>query len=154
MKPGNHVLVSIPRGKPVENTLIHVEAEARKLGGQCDDIYFTELNITGSWAYAKQAGGYHYVSQSVARETEKWMALGLVEVKVVHGRTETGTLYLNFYVKHLGRAGYAVGGLLGEDDHDAESTPPAECVQHMSLGKVRAQGRSSSAASVAAGTFA
>jgi len=154
MSEGKHMLVSIPRGERAENALLSVEAEARKLGGQCDDMYFTEINITGSWAYEKQDGGYHYVSHSVARESGEWISLGMVELKVVNGRTETGTQYLNFFIKHLGRAGLAVGGLLGEDDHEAVSTPPTACVQHLSLGKERPLGRASSASSIAAGTLA
>lgn len=56
MKPGKHTLIQIPRSERAENTLLRVDALARKLGGQCDEIYFTDLNITGSWADAKQAG--------------------------------------------------------------------------------------------------
>ena len=46
-----------------------------------------------------------------------------------------GVTYLNFYVKHLGRAGFAVGGLLGEDDHGEAATPSAGCRKTMSLAK-------------------
>ncbi|CAK0897416.1 unnamed protein product [Prorocentrum cordatum] len=53
--------------------------------------------------------------------------------QVVHGRTREGARYLNFYVKHLGRAGFAVGGLLGEDDHTDAETPTQACSQHLSL---------------------
>ena len=59
-------------------------------------------------------------------------------MKVVHAHTATGTKYLNVYVKHLGRAGFVVGGLLGEDDHEAVSTPPAGCKKTLSLGNSRA----------------
>lgn len=153
MKPGKHVMVNIPRWERAENSLLRVEAEARKLGGHCSDMYFTELNITGSWAYEKRVGGYHFRSQRAAHEPEKWFALGKVELKVVHGRTGSQTQYLNFYVKHLGRAGFAVGGLLGEDDHEAVSTPPAACAKRMSLSILRARGRGSAAASGAVATF-
>merc|ERR1719382_515753 len=133
MRAGKHVLISIPRGQSAENVLLRVLADARQLGGQCADMYFQELNVTGSWAEAKQAGGYHYsVSQSYAKDS-KWASFGKVELKVVHGRTESGLLYLNVYVKHLGRAGFAVGGLLGEDDHEDVITPLAACAQRMSL---------------------
>ena len=46
-----------------------------------------------------------------------------------------GVTYLNFYVKHLDRAGFAVGGLLGEDDHGEAATPSAGCRKTMSLAK-------------------
>ena len=117
MLPGGHVLINIPRSGPAENALLHVQAKASRLGGQCGDTYFTEVNVTGSWAFAKQAGGFKYVSQGVPRGIAGWIALGAVELKVVSARTASGIQYLNVYVKHLGRAGFAVGGLLGEDDH-------------------------------------
>merc|ERR1719382_532484 len=55
MKPGKHVLINIPRGVSAEKALFRVQADARRLGGQCADMYFQELNITGSWAEAKHA---------------------------------------------------------------------------------------------------
>jgi len=133
MKEGKHVLIDIPRGVSAENALLRVQADARRLGGHCADMYFQEVNVTGSWAQAKQAGGYHYsVSQNVG-ETREWTAFGKVELKVVHGRTRLGLKYLNLYVKHLKRAGFAVGGLLGEDDHGDVSQVPAACHQTMAL---------------------
>jgi len=85
-------------------------------------------------------------------ETGRWIALGAVELKVVHARTASGIQYMNFYIKHLGRAGHAVGGLLGEDDHEIESTPQAACVKHMTLEKVHSSRHSSvSEASIALG---
>jgi hypothetical protein len=156
MKEGKHVLISIPRGESAELTLLRVQADARRLGGQCTDMYFQELNVTGSWAEAKHTDGYHYdVSQS-AVETPQWVEFGKVELKVVHGRTDSGLRYLNLYAKHLGRAGFAVGGLLGDDDHEDVSTPGAECMHHVSLQKIREHmySRVSSAASIAEGTIA
>merc|ERR1740121_2726440 len=123
---GNHVLVSIPRGERAENALLRVEAEAQKLGGYCADIYFTSLNITGSWAYAKREGERMYVAQSTVHEKAEWVAIGKVELKVVHAHTAGG-------IRHLGRAGLAVGGLLGEDDHGDVSVPSAECVSRLNL---------------------
>jgi len=133
MKPGRYVLINIPRGGDVDNTLLRVEADARRLGGHCADMYFQELNITGSWAYAKQAGWLLYQANGVAQEPPKWVTFGTVEMKVSHGRTPRGVRYLNFYVKHLRKAGYAIGGLLGEDDHEDVSVRPAECARHATL---------------------
>ena len=133
MKAGKHVLINIPRGMSAENALLRVQADARRLGGQCADMYFQQVNVTGSWAEAKQVGGLHYsVSQHDAKAPE-WVAFGKVELKVVHGRTDSGLLYLNLYVKHLGRAGFAVGGLLGEDDHEDVSAAPESCSQRLAL---------------------
>jgi len=136
MKPGRHVLIQIPRWEPAQNTLLRVDAMARRLGGQCSDMYFQRLNITGAWAEAKQPGGYHYDSHSVPIDSPEWIHFEKIELKVVQGRTDRDIQYLNFYVKHLGfaqRAGFAVGGLLGEDDHTYAETPPPACEQRLSL---------------------
>jgi len=133
MKPGKHVLINIPRGVSAEKSLLRVQADARQLGGQCADMYFQELNVTGSWAEAKQVGGYLYSVSQRDVETPEWVAFGKVGLKVVHGRTDSGLSYLNVYVKHLGRAGYPVGGLLGEDDHEDVVTPLEECAKRLSL---------------------
>ncbi|CAK0816735.1 unnamed protein product, partial [Prorocentrum cordatum] len=155
MQAGKHVLINIPRGVSAEDALLRVQADARRLGGSCSDMYFQELNITGSWAEAKQVGGYHYGVRQSVRTSPQWVAIGRVELKVVHGRTESGTLYLNVFVKHLGRSGFAVGGLLGEDDHKDAMTPPASCTKHIPLLEAVASGQvPSSESSVAAATFA
>jgi len=86
-----------------------------------------------------------------------WLAFGpwfrKVELKVIHGRTDSGLRYLNVYVKHLGQAGFAVGGLLGEDDHTDVMIPPASCTHRTSL-EVQTSGQTrSSALSVAMAAF-
>ena len=86
---------------------------------------------------AKLAGGLRFQAPGVADESPNWMTFGKVQVKVAHGHTRQGTQYLNFYVKHLGHAGFAVGGLLGEDDHKDVMIPPASCAHHTSLSKVK-----------------
>ncbi|CAK0808112.1 unnamed protein product [Prorocentrum cordatum] len=133
MKAGKHVLINIPRGMSAENALLRVQADARRLGGQCADMYFQQVNVTGSWAEVKQARGYHYSVSERDIEAPKWVAFGKVELKVVHGRTGSGLLYLNLYVKHLGRVGFPVGGLLGEDDHEDASAAPDSCAQRLAL---------------------
>jgi len=133
MKPGNHVLINIPRGDPAEHALLRVQADARQVGGSCSDMYFQEVNITGTWAEAKQAGGYQHVASNVAGKTAGWIAFGKVDLKVVQGQTQSGVEYLNVYVKHLGQAGYSVGGLLGEDDHQGVTVPPASCHHRTAL---------------------
>jgi hypothetical protein len=130
VQAGRHVLVHIPMGASSEGTLLRVEAEAQRLGEQCADMYFQELNLTGRWAEAVQAGGLRFRAKEAVAKDPKWIKFGRVDVKVAHGHTQQGTRYLNVYVKHLNRAGFAVGGLLGEDDHRHEATPPADCVHH------------------------
>ena len=132
MQPGKHVLLHIPRGATADMTLLHVVAEARQMGGQCADIYFQELNITGAWAELQQTGGFRFRAQDVGFEGMR-MSFGKLDLKVVHGRTSQGARYINVYIQHLGRVGLAVGGLLGEDDHWAEEIPPQGCGQRATL---------------------
>jgi len=134
MMPGRHVLINIPRGAPVENALLQVEAEARQMGGKCADMYFQELNITGSWVEAtKKSGGLHFKADDVDGGKMDWAVFGKLTLKVVHGRTQQGIQYLNLYVKHIDRTGLAVGGLLGEDDHSQVMISPKDCAQTLSL---------------------
>merc|ERR1719291_242046 len=78
MRPGKQVLIHIPLGQRVENALLRVVADARRLGAQCADMYFQELNITGAWADAKQAGGYIYSVHEPVITTTEWVAFGKV----------------------------------------------------------------------------
>jgi hypothetical protein len=138
-RPGNHVLIQIPRGAHADETLLRVGAEARKLGAQCGDMYFQKVNISGMWAEAKHSGGYCHSVFAPAIDAPEWVTFGRVALKIVHGRTENGINYLNVYAKHLGQSGYPVGGLLGEDDHADVSVLPEGCSQHINL---RARGPS------------
>jgi len=133
MQPGRHVLINIPRGMSAEGALLRVQTDARRLGGHCADMYFQHVNVTGKWAEANQVGGYEYSVSQKSIETPQWVAFGPVQLKVVHGHTDAGLVYLNVYVKHLRRAGLAVGGLLGEDDHQDVSTPPHACATRTQL---------------------
>jgi hypothetical protein len=135
MKPGRHVLINIPRGERAEKALLRVQADAQREGGQCTDMYFQEVNITGAWADAdaKKTGGLRYSAQHAGGKRSRWMRFGPVQLKVAHGHTQQGIKYLNLYVKGLGRSGFAVGGLLGEDDHSKVEIPEAECVHRMTL---------------------
>ncbi|CAK0877921.1 unnamed protein product [Prorocentrum cordatum] len=133
MKPGKHVLIRIPRRPRAGNVLLRVDALVRRLGGNCADMYFQELNISGSWVPGGQTAGLHFRAHGAPREHARWLKLGMIEAKVAHGRTLQGQHYLNFYVKHLGRAGLPIGGLLGEDDHTEESVPSEACAHRLSL---------------------
>jgi len=135
MKPGKHVLINIPRGQVAENSLLRVQAYARRLGG-CADLYFQELNVTGSWAEFQETGGYHYTVSDPAPKNSEWLAFERIELKVVHAKTKRGLKYLNFFVKHLSRTGFEVGGLLGEDDHTQVTIPSAECTRRVALMEV------------------
>ncbi|CAK0877983.1 unnamed protein product, partial [Prorocentrum cordatum] len=153
MKPGKHILINIPRGRH-KNALLRVQADARKLGGQCADMYFQELNITGQWVEAKGTSGLRFQSDDVYDEQPKWLKFGTVQVKVAHGHTQDGAKYLNFYVKHLGHSGLAVGGLLGEDDHSDAAMSSDGCAHHISLLELPSKSaQSTSVFSVAEASF-
>ena len=107
MKPGTHVLINIPRGMSADSAMLRVQADAVRLGIACGDIYFQVLNVTGSWAEAKQAGGYHYnVSQSDATSSE-WVAFGPVALKVVIGHADRDVQYTAACGKSCHRANLA-----------------------------------------------
>jgi hypothetical protein len=139
MQAGKHVLLLVPRGADSNGALLRVEAEARRVGLSCADMYFTEVNVTGAWAEARRSGGAHYHAEDAAGEGDDatWNRFGKVDLKVAHGRTKKGVRYLNFYVRHLKHAGLAIGGLLGEDDHEAAATPNQECRKVLALSKRR-----------------
>jgi len=132
-RQGKAVLINVPRGKPAEDALLVVVADVRRLGGHCADMYFQRLNITGAWADETHAGGLTFDVQTALETRADWAKFGPLELKVVHGHTEKGIPYLNFFVKHLHAAGFAVGGLLGEDDHSEVAMPEHECQKSVAL---------------------
>jgi hypothetical protein len=133
MRPGRHTLLEIPRRAAAGSELLLIEAEARHDGSACADVYFQELNITGEWSEAKSKGGLRFHAHDAASIGSEWMSFGRISLKVAHGHTQQGTRYLNLYVKHLSKAGFAIGGLLGEDDHEMAATPLTSCQQRLSL---------------------
>jgi len=138
MRPGKAVLIQIPRGNFADDSLLTVEADAHRLGGSCADIYFVTVNVTGAWADKVRAGGFTFTAAEARDETSQmrsWTKFGPLDLKVAHGYTKEGIQYLNFHVKHLGRAGAAVGGLLGEDDHTEASEPEEKCRKTMTVMK-------------------
>mmetsp|Transcript_24931 Transcript_24931/g.65119 ORF Transcript_24931/g.65119 Transcript_24931/m.65119 type:complete len:205 (+) Transcript_24931:1-615(+) len=135
MKPGAHVLLLVPfKARPL-TTLLRVDADARQVGGACADTYFMSVNITGKWAEAivhnQKLGSGHGLTFSAGTGAShtgtEWMSFGTIALKVVHGRTDEGIAYLNFFARNLRGAGYPIGGLLGEDDHSEATTPRREC---------------------------
>merc|ERR1712190_331870 len=131
MTPGNHIMIVIPR-RNINHALLRVEAESRRLGGKCSEMYIQEVNVSGVWAEAKNSGGFYFVVSDNNPHYTKWMDFGGVKLKIVRGRTQEGFVYLNMYVKNLGRVGRSVGGLLGQDDH-TEASIPTGCPNHIAL---------------------
>ena len=97
-------------------------------------MYFQELNLTGEWINAERRGGLNFRSDILrGKRDSKWLHLGEVRMKIVHGLTIKGTRYLNFYVKGLSTLRFSIGGLLGEDDHTKEAKRPKSCGHRVAL---------------------
>ena len=99
---------------------------------------FLTLNITGAWADKVQPGGLRFDASGARDEKPKWVKFGPVGLKIGYGHTEKGIQYLNIFVKHLGRAGFPVGGLLGEDDHSEVATPEQACFKLVAMSESKA----------------
>ncbi|CAK0910974.1 unnamed protein product, partial [Prorocentrum cordatum] len=134
MKSGVHVLLHVPFKARPSQVLLLVQADAQRVGGACADTYFMSVNMTGKWVASRVhalglvGGGLSFSAGTGAVHTgSKWMSFGKVSLKVVHGRTKTGVAYLNFFARNLRHAGYVVGGLLGEDDHEEAATVSNAC---------------------------
>mmetsp|Transcript_76954 Transcript_76954/g.218079 ORF Transcript_76954/g.218079 Transcript_76954/m.218079 type:complete len:363 (+) Transcript_76954:99-1187(+) len=129
-QPGIHVLLQVPRRAKPQDSLLRVEADARRMGAACADLYFRVLNITGSWS--NQTAGFQYFADKEL-DSRDWRKFGAVDLKVVRGSTLSGIAYLNVFARHLGSLAYPVGGLLGEDDHTAAATAGPECSTGLDL---------------------
>lgn len=151
MRPGHVELINIPRGGPVDRALFAVQADARRLGGDCADLYFQTVNVTGTWADEVRAGGMTFTAGEARDETPQiagWTSFGPLKLKVTRGHTSQGIKYLNVYVKNLGLTEAAVGGLLGEDDFVEATKPDIMCKNSVSLAKLTKTAPSRSAATV------
>merc|ERR1719476_1025363 len=82
MKPGKHVLVHIPRGAYAPHVLLRVVAGAQRLGPQCGDIYFLDVNITGAWTGPGPDGVLQFhAADAGADGASAWMTFGPVDLK-------------------------------------------------------------------------
>jgi len=131
-QPGKHTLIQIPRYASVTNTLLRVQALAAQDGGECSEMYFKTINITGEWADEDQNGGYTYAAD-VPGKSHGWQSVGRVHIKVAWGRTSAGTTYLNFFVRHLKGSGHDVGGILGMDDYRLAAKASVACEEIVML---------------------
>jgi len=132
-RTGVHTLIRVPK-KEAGRMLLKVSADVQQFGGACADLYFRAMNITGRWVLRKK--GFFFVAQRKSKHyAAKWLNLGKMKLKVVWGHTNRGVKYLNFFVKHLAEVSnrFAIGGLLGEDDHSRVSTPKLECKRAVTL---------------------
>jgi len=141
LKPGVHVLLLVPFRANRSDALLAVEADAQRIGDACADTYFMSVNMTGAWVESKVAslglkgghGLFFSAGTKAANTGTPWMSFGKVWLKVRHGRTSTGTAYLNFFARNLRHAGHMVGGLLGEDDHTEVATLSSGCKKTLAL---------------------
>jgi len=132
MVPGVHTLINIPRGElNMHSALLRITADAQQME-RCGELYILVLNMTGQWLHAR-GPQYFRAGHAQRRHKSKWMTLGKVDVKVVHGLTVTGIAYLNLMIRNLGKLRFEIGGLLGEDSHALVATPKLECKRIMSL---------------------
>jgi len=159
MKAGRHVLVNIPRGADHKKAMLRVDAESKCFGDSCAELYFTNINITGSWVPVR--GGLLFSTRSshkvggavaidnktravavsktniaaaeAAKKFKVWHHFGTLDIKIAEGTTKEGDNYLNFFVRNLHTVTSKVGGLLGGDDHTAVAAPPAGCRKTVAL---------------------
>jgi len=130
---GYHTLINIPRWARQRANFL-VQARASRAGAGCADLYFTEINISGSWVHRHKAADLRWVAEAVRPGKAKWMKFhNKINVKIVHGHTVHNTMYLNILVKGLDKTKAPVGGLLGQDDHTAATTPDKGCKKLISL---------------------
>jgi hypothetical protein len=134
LRSGRYKLLQIPLEADTHSVLLSASADVARLGGRCEDMYFTAINITGQWSREHAKTKTTFIAGAAPPRTSTgWVHYGRVALKVVHGSTAMGARYLNFFVRHVAKAGYRVGGLLGEGDHTRASSSDNECQHHMQL---------------------
>jgi len=131
-RTGVHVLLQIPRWAGPQETLLRLEADARRMGDACSEMYFQAVEIYGIWT--NRSDKLEFVAKSETKPNRMgWTRFGKVDLKVVNGRTRQGLDYLNVFARNIGNANYPVGGILGEDDHRAVTIPPKACIKQLVL---------------------
>jgi len=114
--------------------MVRVTADARQMGGACGDIYFQELNISGSWVDRGPLQYHAGASWRQSVSSTSWMRVGpVLDLKVVWGHTSGGIEYINLFARHLSQVTLPIGGLLGADDHTLASTPGPACKHKVAL---------------------
>ncbi|CAK0808561.1 unnamed protein product [Prorocentrum cordatum] len=133
LQAGYHTLVQIPRWERHRTNFL-VEARASRAGRGCADLFFTEINISGTWARRHRATDLRWDAEATRLAKPTWMTFhNVVNVNIVHGRTAQNTKYLNIFMKGLHKTKVPVGGLLGEDDHTAATTLDKGCKHIVTL---------------------
>jgi hypothetical protein len=126
------VLLQIPRWVGPQGTLLHLEANAKRMGGMCSEVYFQIVRISGAWT--NRSDGLTFIAKSDDKPNRMtWTRFGRIDIKVVNGKTREGLDYLNVYARNLGNAKHPVGGLLGGDTDTGATTPGEKCSHTLSL---------------------
>jgi len=125
-QPGVQTLLHLPRHANLDNTLLFVEADARRMRSDCD-VYFHTVTISG--ILTNQSSPIKFFANPHGNPPgirwKEWVRFGSVEIRVVHRAKDID--YLDFFAKVDAQVGYDIGGLLGIDDHAAVATRPHEC---------------------------
>ncbi|CAK0879790.1 unnamed protein product [Prorocentrum cordatum] len=126
---GTYALIQIPRGSVAERSLLAAEARAERSGRACSDLCFKSLNLTCTWVdeligAPGASGGFGFsASASSAHVGAGWLHIRRVDVAVSWGHTAEGVECINVSRRHSGRAGFPVGGLLGDGSKAAAPNP-------------------------------
>jgi hypothetical protein len=129
-QPGSLTLMHLPRHADSANTLLLVLADAMRMGSVCS-VYFQVVTISGLWTNQSSKIRFFASARGTPSGTpsgtdnKQWMRFGTVDLKVT--RHKKGIDYLNVHARNVGHTGYAVGGLLGSDNHAFVATRPREC---------------------------
>ena len=91
-QPGVHPLIRIPQSVR-RKTAFLVLAKATRVGDGCNDMYFTEVNISGAWTRRHRRADLTWTAEAVKHEHPKWINFRDLHVKVVRGHTLAGTRF-------------------------------------------------------------
>merc|ERR1719356_220055 len=96
-----------------------------------DDVGSIDADCTGTSMSDSDLGNRLKMFDN--RYLGRWLSFGPVAVKIVRGHLPGGFAYLNIFLKNVRNAGYPVGGLLGQDDHQKEAAPNVGCKKIVNL---------------------
>jgi hypothetical protein len=100
-RTGVNVLLQIPRWVGPQQTLLRLEADARRVGVGCSDVYFQFVAISGLWT--NRSGRIEFFAKSGHKPNRMtWTRFGKIDLKVVHGKTREGFDFLNVFARNLG----------------------------------------------------
>lgn len=137
MADGEHTFIQIPRKAAPDATLLRVDGVV-KSAFNCRAHFIKQLNITGKWAEASHKDGLFIdvdAPRSVLlsdhhRTSHKTYNFGPVTLKIDNNFSPKGFGNLDLHVMSLGGVTDRVGGILGEDNHEAATRPSCHHKRH------------------------